>query len=183
MGVGKIIRQFRQAKDWSLAELSSRSGVALSSLSRMETGRMTGTLESHVRISRALGIRLTELYAPLDPAGPNTELHRAKEAARSSYTGRDTHFQLLTRSSLRKQMLPVRLELPPHKNTSREQSPEGTEKFVYLLKGHLEVSVGEETIALKPGDALYFRASLLHGFTNSGATPVQALCVSAPPAL
>ena len=78
---------------------------------------------------------------------------------------------------------PVKLQLPPHKSTSRERSPEGTEKFVYVLKGLLEVSVAEETVRLKPGDSLYFRASLPHGFVNPGAASVSALCISTPPAL
>lgn len=183
MSIGKTVRKLRQVKGWSLAELSKYSGVALSTLSRIETGRMTGTLESHVRVARALGVRLAELYTALDPAGPATELHRAEEPGRPSYSGREAHFRLLTRSSLQKQMLPAQLQLPPHKKTSREKSPEGTEKFVYVLKGQLEVSVEEETIKLKLGDALYFRASLPHHFTNPGTAPVLALCVSAPPAL
>lgn len=181
--VGKIIRQFRQAKDWSLAELSKQSGVALSTLSRIETGRMTGTLESHVQIARSLGVRLAELYAALDPAGPATELHRAGERSRVSYSGREAHVRFLAHSSLQKRMLPVKVHLPPRKSTSRERSPDGTEKFVYVLKGLLEISVGEETVKLKPGDALYFRASLPHTFINPGTTPLLALCISAPPAL
>lgn len=182
MVIGKILRQFRQAKGWSLAELSKHSGVALSTLSRIETARMTGTLESHVKIAQALGVRLAEFYAALDP-GPALELLRNEEASRVSYSGREAHVHLLSRSSLQKQMLPVKLQLPPHKSTSRERSPEGTEKFVYVLKGLLEVSVGEETVRLKPGDSLYVRASLPHGFANPGAAPVLALCVSAPPSL
>ncbi len=177
MHIGKTLRQLRQTKGWSLAELSKHSGVALSSLSRIETGRMTGTLESHVQISRALGVRLADLYAAVDPAGPATEIHRTQEE------GREVHFRLLTRSSLQKRMLPVRLQLNPHKNTSKERCPEGTEKLVYLLKGQLEVTVGEERIKLKTGDALYFRASLPHEFANTSTSPALALCVSSPPAL
>ena len=182
MDIGKVLRRLRQTKGWSLAELSKHSGVALSTLSRIETARMTGTLESHVQIARALGVRLAEFYAALE-AGPALELHQNEAASRTLYTGREAHFRLLSRSSLQKQMLPVKLQLPPHKSTSRERSPEGTEKFVYVLKGLLEVSVAEETVRLKPGDSLYFRASLPHGFVNPGAASVSALCISTPPAL
>ena len=184
MTVGKKIRQLRQSKGWSLAELAKRSGVSLSSLSRMETGKMTGTLESHMDVARAFGIRVTELYASLEPAGPAAELHRAEETStRALISGKESTFRVLTSGALQKEMLPLQVSLPPKKSTPHERAPEGTEKFIYVLKGSLEASVGEERFQLRPGDSLYFQASLPHFLTNSGSGPAVALCLSAPPAL
>ena len=183
MTLGRRIRQLRQGRGWSLEELSKHSGVALSSLSRIETGKMTGTLESHVQIARALAVRLSEIYAALDPAGPATEIYRAQEKTRETVVGRAACVQILAKSSLKRAMLPTEIHLGPHRDTEQKRSPEGTDKFVYLLKGNLRVSVGEETVELKAGDALYFAASRPHTFTNLGANPVMALCICSPPAL
>jgi transcriptional regulator with XRE-family HTH domain len=66
INVGKRIRELRKKKGLTLLELSKKSGVALATLSRMETGKMTGTFESHVSISKALDLSLPEFYSELD---------------------------------------------------------------------------------------------------------------------
>ena len=43
--IGKIIHKLRKDRKMTLVELAQKSGVALATLSRMENGRMTGTLE------------------------------------------------------------------------------------------------------------------------------------------
>ena len=62
MHVGEIIHKLRKSKKMTLLELSNTSGVALATLSRMENGKMTGTLESHMNICKALEVNLPDLY-------------------------------------------------------------------------------------------------------------------------
>lgn len=66
MKIGDTIRLLRKAKKMTLQELSNKSGVALASISRMETGRMSGTIESHNDIARVLGVTLSYLYRVTD---------------------------------------------------------------------------------------------------------------------
>lgn len=181
MMVGKKLKELRQDKDWSLAELAKRSGVALSSLSRMETGKMTGTLDSHLRVARALGVRLAELYAGLDSAGPAVEL--IKEGADAVASGKGATLAPLASLPLQKKMLPALLHLPPKKSTQKQRGPAGSERFIYVLKGQLEATVGEETVRAVAGESIYLQASLSYTLSNPGATPLVAVSVSCPPAL
>lgn len=183
MTVGRKIRQFRQTKGWSLAELAKASSVALSTLSRIETGRMTGTLESHLRVAKALGVRLAELYAAVDPLGAPAELHRASDPHTRTLLQKQTTSRILIPSSLQKEMLPLEMVVPAQKSSSKEKAKEGTEKFVYVLKGKIRIEVGEEVFELNAGDTLYFQASLPHSFSNPGTAAATLLCVSSPPAL
>ena len=183
MTLGRKLRELRQQKDWSLAELSKRSGVALSSLSRIETGRMTGTLESHIQVARAMGVRLAELYAGLDPlGGPLLEVHRKGEPGEKVQAGKAS-LTPLTGASLQKRMLGVILTLAPRQTTRRDRGPAGGEEFLYVLKGTLDLVVGQEKSRLGPGDSAYYQTSLPHQLTNPGATAAQALRVSSPPTL
>lgn len=179
MAIGKRIRELRQQKDWSLAELAKRSGVALSSLSRMETGKMTGTLESHIDVARAMGVRLTELYVGLDGA-PTMELRRAEETADKVHADKGASFALLSKSGMQNKMLPTLLNLAPKAGTHRERGAAGAEKFLYLIKGELEITVGAEKARLRPGDSLYFLASSSHSITNSGGQAALALLITTP---
>jgi phosphoribosylamine-glycine ligase len=56
---GEIIHGLRKEKKITLLELSEKSGVALATLSRIENGKMTGTLKSHMNICKTLEIDIT----------------------------------------------------------------------------------------------------------------------------
>ena len=62
MYIGKRLHELRRAKGMSLSQLSQRSGVQIATLSRIEHLKMTGTLQSHMNIARALGVNLGQLY-------------------------------------------------------------------------------------------------------------------------
>ena len=183
MTIGKRIRELRQAKDWTLAELAKRAGVALSSLSRIETGKMTGTLESHIQVSRAFGIRLPELYADLDSSITPVEVRKGGAEAKRFSDGKGAGLATLFSGSLHKRMFPVWMSLLPGRSTQREQSPAGTEGFLYLMQGRLELAVGNEKIPVSAGDSAYLQVSLPHSFRNIGAGKALALFVTCPPSL
>lgn len=184
MTLGRKIRELRQQKDWSLAVLSKRSGVALSSLSRIETGRMTGTLESHIAIAKVLGARLAELYAGMDSlGGPILELHPAGRASERVQLGKSAALAPLTGHSLQKKMFAGLLTLAARQTARRDKGPAGGEEFLYVLKGQLELVVGQEKARLNPGDCAYYVTSFPHQVTNLGGSAAQALRVSSPPTL
>lgn len=184
LAIGKKMRELRQRKDWTLAELAKHSGVALSSLSRIETGRMTGTLESHIRIAKSLGVRLAELYADVDAAGQAVEYRSGNAVSDGKlFTAKGSAVALLATGSLRKKMLPALVTLPPWKTTHPEHVHPGTEKFLYVVKGNVRVVAGKEEWTLRPGDSLYFQASLAHSLKNTGGTPALLVSVVSPPSL
>lgn len=181
--IGQKIKELRQAHGLSLLELSKKSGVIISSLSRIETGKMTGTIESHVAIAKALGIRLIELYAGLDTQSPAAEFRQANETPEKQIQTRGALMEPLVSAPLERKMLPVIMTLAAGKSAKPERSPAGCEKLVYLLKGQLQITVGNETFKLKPGDSLYFEAGLMHLFLNTSQGPSSALVTSCPPSL
>lgn len=182
--IGTKMRELRQRKNWTLAQLAKHSGVALSSLSRIETGRMTGTLESHIQVAKSLGVRLAELYAEVDPAGARVEHHHGQAVSQQRrVTSKGWIATLLTTGSLRKKMLPSLIDLPAGKETSAAHDAPGTERFFYLLKGRLDVAVGKERFSLHPDDSLYFQGSLPHSIRNAGDAAALLLSVSSPPSV
>ena len=183
MNLGTRIRQLRQMKGWSLGDLSKRCGVALSSLSRIETGRMTGTLDSHLEIARALGVRVSELYATLDLAGPAVEVKTAGDLRRGQLSTKGATLTVLTEAALQKKMLPVLVRLPPRKGTSAERGLAGSERFLYVLQGQLQLAAGEEKFRLGPGECAYLQASAPHRLLNVGPGTLLAVSVTCPPLL
>lgn len=183
MTVGRKIKEFRLQRDWTLADLAKHSGVVLSTLSRIESGKMTGTLGSHLQIARALGIRLPELYADLDPFSSRLEVQSASDDQKRLENGKGASFKVLTSGSLQKKLLPVLLALKAGKSAKYGAGPAGAEKFLYLLKGKLEVTAGTERAVLNSGDSLHFEISRGHILKNIGSVPLLALSVTSPPIL
>ena len=181
--IGKKIKVLRQKKDWTLAELAKHSGVALSSLSRMETGKMTGTLESHLRIARALGVRVAELYVDIDPVGTAPEIHRGSEKNNALSEAAGVQLTLLVDGGLRKKMFPILVSLARAKSTKLQRDAGEAEKFLYVAKGDLEVELGRDVVTLSAGDALYFQANLPHRLKNVGSSNALCLSISSPPSL
>jgi mannose-6-phosphate isomerase-like protein (cupin superfamily) len=54
-------------------------------------------------------------------------------------------------------------------------------EFIYILEGTLELTVGQEDVALEAHDSAYFDASRPHGYRRGGAKPCRAIVVTSPP--
>lgn len=184
--VGARLRALRKAQKVTLVELAASSGVDMATISRIETGQMTGTLESHVRLATALGVKLTDLYSgieearvkdavTLQPPSQRRDVY-VHEAGKSSIT-------MLTTEILKKKLMPVLISIEPGGSTHQEEARVGTEKFLYVLDGTLEARVGETTHTLKRGSSLYFDASVPHQLKNVSGRAVKCLAVVTPPVL
>lgn len=183
MKVGDIIHKLRKEKKMTLLELSSNSGVALATLSRMENGKMTGTLDSHMRIAEVLQVSLPELYRDLVASKKQVEVQIGKVRADVFVHDKRATSEMLAPKVLNKKMLPVMIRLVKGGATHKEETRPGIEKFIYILDGRIEANVGTEKYDMTKGDTLYFESSLLHYFKNAGISEARLICVSAPPSL
>lgn len=184
--VGARLRLLRTSQKVTLVELAKASGVDAATISRIETGKMSGTLQSHIRLAAALGLKITELYAGIEearardavtvrpPTGPgDVYVH---QAGKSSIT-------MLTTDILKKKLMPVLVTIEPGGVTHQEEAKVGTEKFLYVLEGTLEAKVGEATHRLSRASSLYLDASIPHSLRNVGARSARCLSVVTPPVL
>lgn len=182
MFLGERIREIRKKRSMSLTELAQKSGVQMATLSRMENAKMTGTLESHIAIARALGVDISQLYKDLDrPQPPPSSSHPIEKQAPEVFTHNEkSSYEILTTNILSKKMMPTLLKVEPGGRTAKEQNVPGAEKFVFVLEGKLTVHLGEQTFPVGKHNTLYFDASMEHFFTNDGTATAKAICVTTP---
>ena len=183
MHVGEIIHKLRKDRKMTLHELSTKSGVALATLSRMENGKMTGTLESHMNICAALEVQLPDLYRDLVASTKKVDVQ--SRAARTDVFVHDkkASAEILAPNVLNKKMMPTLIKIAKGGATHNEETKPGIEKFAYVLNGKIEANIGEEKYALSKDDTLYFESSLPHHFRNIGTGEAHMICVITPPAL
>lgn len=179
MLLGKRIEAIRKAKKMKLTELSNETGIQLATLSRIENMKMTGTLESHIKIAKALGIDVTELYRDIEKDNAIVEFQDHHVA--DIFTHSDSAItEILTKNMLDKKMMPALIRIEPSGKTNLEQNRPGSEKFIFVLEGHLEVEINNQTYNLNKHSTMYFDASLPHIYLNKGKTNAKILCVSTP---
>ena len=179
MKVGQQIERLRQAKKMSLTQLAKDSGVQIATLSRIENGKMTGTLESHMRIAQALAVDITELYQNLQQDDP--VVSGQGELATPVVESDDKWSQeILARQVSSKKMLPAIIKIEADGSTPIEAMPGGTEQFLYVLEGSIEIKLKDQTVRLTPKMSLYFNASMPHSIENPGAKPAKVLSISTP---
>lgn len=183
MNVGEIVHKLRKEKKMTLLELSEKSGVALATLSRMENGKMTGTLASHINICRALEVSLPDIYKDLVASTQKVDLQAGNARTDVFIHDKRAKSELLTANSLNKKMMPTMIKISKGGRTHSEETKIGIEKFIYVLDGKLEVNIGKEKFDLVKGDTLYFEASAPHYFKNTGTAEARLISVVSPPAL
>ena len=67
--------------------------------------------------------------------------------------------------------------------TNKEQNQIGTEKFIFVLDGNVEININNQAFILHKYNTLYFDASLPHYFRNLGKGVVKLICVGTPVSL
>ena len=181
--LGEKLRTLRKRAKLTLTELAQKTGMAEATISRIETGKIVGRLESHRRICEAFGLTLAEFYADLEPEASKVARFQAAQRTERFFHDEKSAAELLTKGVLSKKMMPVLIRLEPGGKTHLEEAPLGTERFVYVLEGHVTAAVNHEHHGLKAGDSLYFDASIPHQLENAGQHRARCLCVTTPPVL
>lgn len=183
MYIGKTLKELRKAAGMSLTELADKSRVQIATLSRIEHMKMTGTLESHMNIARALGVDITRLYAGIVKQEDKVDMGTSQPRTDKFVHSDKSSYEILTSKVLSKKMMPILLKIEPAGKTQKEQNQPGAEKFVYVLDGKIEVHIEGKPYALSKGHTLYFDASVEHYFINNGKSTAKVLCIGTPVAL
>ena len=181
MYIGQRVKQLREEQRLTLSELAEKSGVQIATLSRIENLKMVGSLESHMNIAKGLGVDITALYTHIleKPEPASDSQGKAKDAEIFAHNAKASQ-EFLTGRVLSKKMMPVLLKIEPRGKTNKEQNQPGSEKFIYILEGNVEVFLEDKKFALTKGNTLYFNSSTAHYFQNKGQTTAKIIAVSTP---
>lgn len=180
MYIGKRVKELRQERGLKLIELAKKSKIQLATLSRIEHLRMTGTLDCHMALAKALDVELFELYRDIVTEEEKTKLTTNRNVNDFFVYNDKASHQILTTNVLSKKMMPILINLEPGGRTNKEENKSGTEKFLYVLEGKIQVKLAKETFTVSKTNTLYFNASQEHVFINIGKSRARAICVGTP---
>ncbi|MFK3979728.1 helix-turn-helix domain-containing protein [Micromonospora sp. NPDC050397] len=162
--VGPRLRALRRQRETTLAHLSKTTGISISTLSRLESGQRRPTLELLLPLARAYGVQIDELVGAPTTGDPRVHL---RPVVRNGLT-----MVPLTRRAGGLQA--YKLIIHSTRNMPEQQTHEGYE-WIYVLNGRLRLVLGEQDIALTPGEAAEFDTRVPHWFGCVDGEPVEVL--------
>lgn len=164
--VRERLRAFRQAVGWSLDELGARANLSASTISRIETGKRTISLDVLVPLARALQVDLESL---LDMGTPDADV--VIRPVPSHRDGATTW--PLSRPTGSTGAMKMRL-LPPVRPSSPKVHP-GHDWF-FVLEGRIRLRLGDREITVETGEAAEFSTMTPHAI-DALEGPAEVLMV------
>jgi transcriptional regulator with XRE-family HTH domain len=147
------LRSLRQTLGLSLDELAARANLSPSTISRVETGKRTISLDVLLPLARALHVDLDEL---LEVPGDDDVVIRpvaTKEGRRTTW--------MLTRPTGRTVAMKLRLE--PTRRRPEQRVHPGHDWF-FVLEGRVLLFLGDREILVDAGEAAEFATMTPHAF-------------------
>jgi transcriptional regulator with XRE-family HTH domain len=167
--VGPRLRAVRQRRGATLAQLSTATGISVSTLSRLEAGGRRPTLELLLPLARAHQVPLEELIGAPPTGDPRV---RTKPLQRHGRT-------LIPLTRRPGGVQAYKMVIPPGELETEPKSHEGYE-WMYVLAGQLRLRLGELDLIMKAGEVAEFDTHTPHWFGSAGPRPVELLVLFGP---
>jgi len=175
--LGRTARRLRESQNLTLADVAGRADISSAMLSRLETGRVSPSLETIVALSQALGVTASALMQRVGVDDGGAQLIRAGEGLETVRSGTrrgHTYHLLAAQRGPRKVFEPFLVTLNDRSEVFPGFQHPGIE-FIHLLSGVLHYRHGRHTYVLRPGDTLTFRGDIAHGPERLEKIPIRML--------
>jgi transcriptional regulator with XRE-family HTH domain len=167
--LGSLLKGLRARNDWTLREMSERSGIPISTLSKVENDRLTLTYDKLLQISQRLRIRMSELFAETEgaeeaPVTARRSIGKMDRSVRVTTPNYDYHY--LCTELRRKRMIPIitairAKSLAEFGDLVRHPG----EEYVYVLDGSIEVHTEfYDPVVLEAGESIYIDSNMGHAY-------------------
>jgi transcriptional regulator with XRE-family HTH domain len=181
--IGEKLHALRLRKKMGLVELGGHTGLSAAMLSKVERGKLFPTLPTLLRIAMVFSVGLEYFFSDDRKRHPISIVRRAeRKRFPERPDGRDIsfHFESLDFTAVERKLSAYHAEfepLPPGK--ARVHHHAGVE-FLSVLRGKLELRIGNEDHTLESGDSIYFDSSLPHSYRRTSQKPCTAIVVTVP---
>lgn len=179
MPVGEILSRIRFENRWTLAEVSRRTGVSISSLSKIENNHSTPAYSVLVRLAEGLGIDFSELMGGSTQKFASAARVITRRGEGTAYVNKMGAYEALATGLAAKSMQPMVIDIPRRSgNAKTVRSAHKAEEFVYVLEGTVTFFMEPYApVELGAGDSVYFDSASEHGFSSSGKKSARILSI------
>jgi transcriptional regulator with XRE-family HTH domain len=181
---GPALRAVRLRRDLTLADVSRRTGLPLSTLSKLENGKMSLSYDKLVRLSKGLEIDIAELLATEPAEVTSVRIGGRRSITRANHGGilhTENYLHVFPANDLlNKRFVPIVAEL--RARSLKEFGPlirHPGEEYTFVLEGAVELhSELYAPVRLAVGDSIYFDSDVGHAYLAAapGRCRVLTIC-------
>jgi len=174
------LRDLRTRHGLSLQALAQRTGLTKGFLSLVERGLKAPSISTLLRLSETYNVSVGDLLDERISLDPPYSLVRRTEGRKYAKDGSlfGYRYEAIAFHKAQKKMEPF-LVSPPMRIPQKFFQHSGDE-MVYVLKGQVQIQLGDDQVMLSPGDCLYFDASTPHRSRSVGKERALTLVVVTP---
>ncbi|MEY2855240.1 MAG: hypothetical protein RL030_2372 [Pseudomonadota bacterium] len=176
--VGNRLRTLRQLHGLSQRELARRAGVTNGLISLVEMNRVSPSVGSLKKLLDGIPMSLAEFFTG-DINQRTPVFYGAEELVEIG--NEEVSLKLVAAQRAGRQMTVLHERYAPGAATGEEMLEHRGEEGGVVVRGHIEVTVGNDTRVLGPGEAYYFPSNLPHSFRNPGREVCEIVSCCTPP--
>ena len=180
--LGEKLHARRRKKSMGLVELSKHTGLSAAMLSKLERDKMVPTLPTLLRIALVFSVGLDYFFAD-ERRRRVVALVRKNERLRFPERpgpGAAYFFESLDFKATERKLNAFYADFEPALAAKARLHHHPGVEFLYVTRGKLELTLGQEAHRLAEGDSMYFDSSVGHSYARVSKTPCSALIVTVP---
>ncbi len=169
---GAKLQQLRLARKISLGKLSNLTGFSQRYLKEIEEGIAVPPVSALIQIAKALSVDSGSFLSA-------DEKEASQRRRRENFFKRTQaySYKTLTPDAEEKHMKAFLVTIDPKQEHHMVQYRHEGEEFLYVIKGKVEVRVGEDQNLLKKGETLHFDSGMTHKLLNLSHEKAELLVV------
>ena len=175
--VGQRLRDVRTKRSLTIRDLARISDLNVNTLSMIENGKTSPSLETLQQLSFALETPMVTFF---EDSTPKKKIAHHKASQRPGVAFAHGTLEDLGAGMTRRGVESFLVTLKPHSNSGENLMVHTGLEIVFCLEGQLTYTIEDQNFVLEPGDSLFFEAHLPHRWQNTGTTPTRSLLVLCP---
>ncbi len=181
--VGARLRAVRKQRKLTLKQLSDLSGVAVSTLSKMELAQVAVSYDKLAAAARALEVDIAQLFRPLPPVGGQVGLKTFVKTCVDDAAGYDTggyEYYPIAGDFPQRSMTPLYARIFAREvGEFDDYVRHPGQEFAMVVAGRVRIQFETgESVSIGPRETAYFDSSIGHLYLNDGeADEAQVMVV------
>lgn len=167
-GLGARLRRWRMQRDLTLADVSNITGVASSSLSKIENELVSVSYHTLKRICDGLEIPIEEIINPGHDSFAPGRRSLTRKAATSDFECPQYLYSAHATDLSRKDMIPLIMHIKARSPDDFEEwNKHVGDEFILVISGEIEVHTEfYAPTRMRMGDSMYFDSSMGHKYVS-----------------
>lgn len=175
--VGYQLRIMRKARNLSIRMLAELSGLSINTLSLIENGKTSPSVNTLSQLARSLDVPITSFFEHVEH---KRRIVYQRVGERKQIVFSQGQMEKLNEGLPHIGSEPFIARLEPGANSGQTPIVFPGREFIYCLEGHITYAIEGDIYPLAPGDSLIFDAYTPYTWRNTAPTVSRALLVLCP---